>query len=196
VASAEYRIARVIDAVAYDGGYLASCPVGMDFDLDGQMDTPSELSREGIISPPLGQFRVQTMRPEWPTVILRTAGAHPSVPTFVPSSVKSNANDSFRGPAGAQSDNCRDTSTDLRPSYSMSATMDSKFLNPLTTNMVTLVRTAQQGYTLLSRVQAEVAVQVGRFHRSRRSGAVLLSAQCADHASYMGSAAAARFTSE
>jgi hypothetical protein len=67
-----------------------------------------------------------------------------------------------------KSDNCRDTSTDLRPSYSMSATMDSKFLNPLTTNMATLVRTAQQGLTLLSRVQAEVAVQVGRFHRSRR----------------------------
>lgn len=74
MASAEYRIARVIDAVAYDGGYLASCPVGIDFDLDGEMDTPSELTREGIISPPLGQFRVQTMRTEWPTVILRTAG--------------------------------------------------------------------------------------------------------------------------
>jgi hypothetical protein len=55
-------------------GYLASCPVGLDFDLDGLVDTPLELTREGIISPPLGQFRLLTMRTEWPTVVLRTQG--------------------------------------------------------------------------------------------------------------------------
>jgi hypothetical protein len=42
----------------------------------------------------------------------------------------------------------------------MSTTMDAKFLNPLTTNMVALLQAPQRGYTLLSRVQAEVAVQV------------------------------------
>ena len=170
MASAEFRIARVIDAVAYNGGYLASCPVGMDFDLDGEMDTPLEHTREGIISPPLGQFRVQTMRTEWPTIILRTDGAcvDACASTFVPALLwvppLKSISVPFGPSAGPLSDNCRDTSTDLRPGYSMSTTMDAKFLNPLTTNMVWLVRilSVRRGHTLLSRVQAEVAIQVGR----------------------------------
>lgn len=55
---------------------------------------------------------------------------------------------------------CRDVSTGLPPRYAMAATMDARFLHPLSTNVVALMRAMPSGVFLSKRVRADLAVQV------------------------------------
>lgn len=73
-AKARYTIARVTSAVAFNGGYLEGCLAGLDFDLDGEFDAPPSTTTSGAKSPPLGQFRLQTLLPDSTTVVLKPQG--------------------------------------------------------------------------------------------------------------------------